>query len=272
VDSKVSKTLADRYGVKESDLFNLSVRDRKTDTAEYFPNVAIAPSLHRLDQVLENESELVRVAGELGRVRSGPHPSPESGKNWWEDSKASSATDGQATDGEALTSAEFKGDEAKKEGICALEHADIFNLLCIPPYKEGDEDVDTDVPAAAATYCEKRRAMLLIDPPNDWSNKDKAKEKFPIDGLSSNNAAIFFPRIQVPNPLRDNQVEAFAPGLAHRSPGQTEYSAITLERGVTHDADFEKWANKVWTYGNAAGQEVSLRASNTMTSIGSSNK
>jgi phage tail-like protein len=53
--------------------------------------------------------------------------------------------------------------------------------------------------------------------------------------------------------------EGGSPGLAHRSPGQTEYSAITLERGVTHDAEFEKWANKVWTYGNAPGQEVSLK-------------
>jgi phage tail-like protein len=53
--------------------------------------------------------------------------------------------------------------------------------------------------------------------------------------------------------------EGGAPSLAHRSPGQTEYGAITLERGVTHDTEFEKWANKVWTYGNAAGQEVSLK-------------
>jgi len=53
--------------------------------------------------------------------------------------------------------------------------------------------------------------------------------------------------------------EGGSPSLAHRSPGQTEYNAITLERGVTHDEEFEKWANKVWTYGNAAGQEVSLK-------------
>lgn len=53
--------------------------------------------------------------------------------------------------------------------------------------------------------------------------------------------------------------EGGAPGLAHHSPGQTEYSAITLERGVTHDLEFEKWASKVWTYGNQAGKEVSLK-------------
>jgi phage tail sheath protein FI len=56
--------------------------------------------------------------------------------------------------------------------------------------------------------------MLLVDPPNDWSSKKNAREGFPIPGLSSENAAIFFPRIQAPNPLRDNQVEDFAPGGA----------------------------------------------------------
>jgi phage tail-like protein len=53
--------------------------------------------------------------------------------------------------------------------------------------------------------------------------------------------------------------EGGSPSLVHRSPGQTEYNAITLERGVTHDIEFEKWASKVWTYGNAPGQEVSLK-------------
>jgi phage tail-like protein len=49
------------------------------------------------------------------------------------------------------------------------------------------------------------------------------------------------------------------PSSARSSPGQTSYEPITLERGVTHDEEFEKWANKVWTYGNAPGQEVSLK-------------
>ena len=44
-----------------------------------------------------------------------------------------------------------------------------------------------------------------------------------------------------------------------RSPGQTTYEAITLERGVTHDTEFEKWANKVWNYGSGLGAEVSLK-------------
>jgi phage tail-like protein len=49
------------------------------------------------------------------------------------------------------------------------------------------------------------------------------------------------------------------PSSSRKSPGRTEYEAITLDRGVTHDTEFEKWANKVWNLGNGLGQEVSLK-------------
>jgi len=49
------------------------------------------------------------------------------------------------------------------------------------------------------------------------------------------------------------------PSSTRLSPGQTEYTAITLERGVTHDKEFEQWANKVWNYGSGLGAEVSLK-------------
>ena len=48
------------------------------------------------------------------------------------------------------------------------------------------------------------------------------------------------------------------PSSSRKSPGRTKYEAITLERGVTHDPDFERWANKVWNYGSGLGSEVSL--------------
>jgi phage tail-like protein len=51
------------------------------------------------------------------------------------------------------------------------------------------------------------------------------------------------------------------PHSSRKSPGQTDYGPITLERGVTHDTAFELWAKKVWYYANsnAMGQEVSLK-------------
>ena len=49
------------------------------------------------------------------------------------------------------------------------------------------------------------------------------------------------------------------PSSSRKSPARTEYEAITLERGVTHDVEFERWANKVWNYGSGLGSETSLK-------------
>ena len=49
------------------------------------------------------------------------------------------------------------------------------------------------------------------------------------------------------------------PSISRKSPGRTEYASIVLERGVTHDLEFEKWANKVWNFGSGLGAEVSLK-------------
>ena len=55
------------------------------------------------------------------------------------------------------------------------------------------------------------------------------------------------------------------PSSVRKSPGRTKYEAITLEKGVTHDPEFERWANKVWSFANAQAapsqrtQEVSLK-------------
>lgn len=49
------------------------------------------------------------------------------------------------------------------------------------------------------------------------------------------------------------------PSSSRKSPGRTEYAPIELERGVTHDLEFEKWANKVWNFGAGLGAEVSLK-------------
>lgn len=49
------------------------------------------------------------------------------------------------------------------------------------------------------------------------------------------------------------------PSTSRKSPGRSKFEAITLERGVTHDTEFEKWANKVWNFGSGLGAEVSLK-------------
>jgi phage tail-like protein len=49
------------------------------------------------------------------------------------------------------------------------------------------------------------------------------------------------------------------PSSSRKSPGRTKCEPVTLERGVTHDTEFEKWANKVWNFGAGLGAEVSLK-------------
>jgi phage tail-like protein len=49
------------------------------------------------------------------------------------------------------------------------------------------------------------------------------------------------------------------PSIELKSPGQTRYETITLERGITHDVEFERWANKVWNFQSGQGTEVSLK-------------
>jgi phage tail-like protein len=49
------------------------------------------------------------------------------------------------------------------------------------------------------------------------------------------------------------------PSTDRKSPGKNTYEAITIERGITHDLEFEKWAEKVWTIGAGFGAEISLK-------------
>jgi phage tail-like protein len=49
------------------------------------------------------------------------------------------------------------------------------------------------------------------------------------------------------------------PSTSRKSPGRSDFDAITLERGVTHDLAFEAWAAKVWQVKAGLGKEVSLK-------------
>jgi phage tail sheath protein FI len=124
----------------------------------------------------------------------------------------------RASDGERLEEADFTGEgkDAGKTGLYALKKVDLFNLLCIPPYKS-DGNVDMSLITDAAKYCQDRRAFLLVDPPTGWIDKNEAVAGInpppptPADIERSKNAAVFFPRFMQPNPLRDDQLEERVP-------------------------------------------------------------
>lgn len=133
--------------------------------------------------------------------------------------KALEKADKAVSDGVDLTDPDFlpPNGETEKKGLYALEQVDLFNLLCLPPYRDAADgsDVTPGLVAVAASYCEKRRAMLLLDSPSAWTSKQAARDGFTrldedLIGTRSRNAALFFPRLRQPNPLRDGQMETFA--------------------------------------------------------------
>jgi phage tail sheath protein FI len=191
-------------------LFNLTIVEKDSATqqivqTENFLNVSILSADARyVPAVLEQGSSLVRVIRNSSGVWVVPAAVPTA------TTTAVAAASG--TDGSPLGDASFSASEAAKKGIYALAKADLFNILCIPPYNV-QANVGSTVIRDAAVYCEKRRAMLLVDAPSDWTDKTKAKNGMipPGVGTTSKNAALFFPRLTKPNPLNGYQMEDFAP-------------------------------------------------------------
>jgi phage tail sheath protein FI len=117
---------------------------------------------------------------------------------------------------EPLDAASYLGSRTDQSGLYALDKADLFNLLCIPPDIR-DGDVRPEVYQAALAYCAERRAMLIVDAPAAWSaGPDTAAvvqrlEALGLTGAAARNAAIYFPRVRQAGPLTAGRHETFAP-------------------------------------------------------------
>ena len=201
----------------DAKLFNLTVFDNpKTidDSAkrggsgacESFLSLSVDPNSPRfVTTILEQQSSLLRVDTGLGA--SAP------------DNQTTSATAGSGTDGNPIGTAEVVDDpnHADKTGMYALKKADIFNLLCIPPYTftTSDNGVGTTW-RAAANFCKERRALLIIDAPADWTI-DSGSANYPLKRIGDYSvieraySAIYFPRLRLPDPLQDGNLDDFAP-------------------------------------------------------------
>lgn len=238
VDTDVPAGMAASMGVPADKIFNLAATDVNSGQAEYFSNLTVADHAQRVDRVLAAQSQLLRWRGNApttaltvaaGRDAVGaavaayedarkqvPLPANiDALKAAIDTAKAALV----GNDGANLTEANFAGVgfESGKKGLYALEQADLFNILCIPPYAEG-ANVSPQIVGLAASYCEKRRAFYVIDPPVGWNNPADVVNGMkaspdPI-GTRSKNAAIFWPRLRQPNPFKGDLVESFAPSGA----------------------------------------------------------
>ena len=98
---------------------------------------------------------------------------------------------------------------ADRTGLYSLDDVDLFNLLVIAPHLPSG-DVDPVVLGAAHAYCQKRRAILLVDGPAAWSvAPDVVSAAAGGVGAIGANAAVYFPRLRAVNPLNADQVESF---------------------------------------------------------------
>ncbi len=101
----------------------------------------------------------------------------------------------------------FIGNRAKREGLYALEDADLFNILVLPGI------TDPGVLADVASYCEERRAFFLVDAPP--SATDVAGMVSAVSGTAlpkSDHAAVYFPWTNVADPLRNGKPRLTPPG------------------------------------------------------------
>jgi phage tail sheath protein FI len=215
----------------DPDLFNLTVfEDKDGGVIEKFLNVSSKSDDPRyVPRVLEQSSQLVRVkednAGNwivpnqrpletlTAVVMSPPMSPPE-----MEDHPVSAVVGSDGSDGNALKPAQYLGIRNAKTGIFALQKADLFNLLCIPPPTR-EANTDPSVYQEAMQYCVERRAMLIVDPPNEWGAlPETAAAKtiaelslLGLSGVSARNASLYFPRVKATDPERDNQTDTFVP-------------------------------------------------------------
>ncbi len=214
-------------------LFNLSVKDMGaandgSGELEVFRNVSVEAANRRfVTKVLAQESRLIRVSTTVVNPVPVNAPPPlaavPAGANFFtipgafvQAGAAGGGTDG--SDGVAITDADVVGSPAAKTGIFSLDKADLFNILVLPPLtRSGDTtgDIAAGTWSTAQAYCLAKRAMLIIDPPADWNDvADPQTGVRSLDALFTRdrNSAIYFPRVRIADPLKENRLEEFAPG------------------------------------------------------------
>jgi uncharacterized protein len=219
-------------------LFSLQIRDTSPGgDVETIQNVSFGDNHRNVAAVLKRESQLVQVEtqpataptgqvvdsitqfeqelADARKVTNGTPPDPDKIKA--AEKKLRDEVDRKRAavgDGKPLTAQDFIGDTlAPHTGLHALDAVDLFNLLCIPPHRPEPsyQHIEPELVAEAAVYCEKRRAMMIVDPHENWKNPKGGRNWLDELSVASRNAALFFPRLRKPDPERAGTVLEFAP-------------------------------------------------------------
>ena len=186
----------------QTDRFNLVLQRIRApgseliEEQEIFRRVSIACGADRNVETALAQSRLARVYGALPAVRparsGGSAPTAAVGY-------AHSRGDGD--DGAELTDYDIIGDASSGRGLFALRGTDAFNFICIPPLTR-ERDVGLPALLVALRLCRERQAMLLLDPPSQWCDAAAAIAGVRSWPFFSEDALMFYPRIQTFDRLR----------------------------------------------------------------------
>ncbi len=222
--------------------FNVTVQNDATGEIEVLRNLLPGPTL---TAVIAAQSQIVRVKGTPPANRPDASPAVPPGGDPFDPAQptryttlgATAATKGQ---GGTVASGVIAPATPDGTGIYALETADLFNLLVIPPIAQsydtaGERVLPPAIKGRAAAFCREHRALFIVDPDADW---DEPSDITPATGLAAHiaqiatddrrNAAIYFPYLRAPDPLQGNVVIEFPPaGAVAGVMAQTD-----TERGV----------------------------------------
>jgi Bacteriophage tail sheath protein len=196
--------------------FNLFVKDLESQQTEVFRNLSVtATDPNYVARVLENQSRLLRTPSVPGAAPAASGAPAATATDPFDDPSSIALAGG--ADGVRAVTDLIPASATGKTGIYALDKADLFNLLCVPPVTR-DGNLTATTISAASKYCADRRALLIVDPNTAW---DEPSDMLPggtgpaldtaTSGITKKNAAIYFPRIRATDPELDGALDLFPP-------------------------------------------------------------
>lgn len=197
----------------EDDRFNLVLQrvggpgSGLVEEQEIHRRVSVRPDAGRYVVDVLAQSKLARVAGMPPSVRPDrPPPATPGGSVGYR------VANNDGDDGVPLTDYDVIGSAHDATGLFALARAPRFSLLCIPPLGR-EQDLGASTLLVAARFCRERQAMLVVDPPRDWTTPAEALAGFRDWPFRADNALMYFPRIVAVDRLRGRD-ETFGCGAA----------------------------------------------------------
>jgi phage tail sheath protein FI len=105
------------------------------------------------------------------------------------------------SDGTVPLVPDYVGDSSLHTGFNALDKVDLFNLMVLPGDREVNESTYLQIVGPASIYCNQKRAFLLVDAPNSWTNVDiPVADATAVNSLRGlvvkDHSAVFYPKVQ----------------------------------------------------------------------------